>query len=82
MRLSQHSAGGVNQLVYSPRLHARHDDEIFEHLKRDFPEMFEEPYDKITKLDEEAMKSKEGKEKWRKFIESCVFPPLSLDPNV
>ncbi|KAI0791572.1 polysaccharide biosynthesis-domain-containing protein [Irpex lacteus] len=48
----------------------KHDDEIFEHLKRDFPEMFEEPYDKITKLDEEAMKSKEGKEKWRKFIES------------
>ncbi|KAI0083786.1 polysaccharide biosynthesis-domain-containing protein [Irpex rosettiformis] len=48
----------------------KHDDEIFEHLKRDFPEMFEEPYDKITKLDEEWMKSKDGKEKWRKFIDS------------
>ena len=34
--------------------------------------MFEEPYDKITKLDEDAMKSKEGKERWRKFIESYV----------
>lgn len=48
----------------------RQDDEIFEHFKSDFPELFEEPYDKITKLDEELMKSKDGKEKWRKFIES------------
>ena len=48
----------------------RLDDEIFEHAKTDFPELFEEPYERITKLDEEWMKSKEGKERWRKFIES------------
>ncbi|KAF7790651.1 hypothetical protein EIP86_001607 [Pleurotus ostreatoroseus] len=46
------------------------DDQIFEHMKKDFPELFEEPYERITKLDEEWMKSKEGKEQWRKFIES------------
>ncbi|PSR75703.1 hypothetical protein PHLCEN_2v8994 [Hermanssonia centrifuga] len=46
------------------------DDDIFDHFKREFPENFEEPYEHITKLDEESMKSKEGKEKWRKFIES------------
>lgn len=46
------------------------DDEIFDHMKKDFPELFEEPYARITKLDEEWMKSKEGKERWRKFIES------------
>ncbi|KAI0342492.1 DUF757-domain-containing protein [Trametopsis cervina] len=48
----------------------RLDDEIFDHLKKDFPELFEEPYEKITKLDEEWMKSKDGKERWRKFIET------------
>lgn len=46
------------------------DDEIFEHFKADFPELFVEPYERITKLDEDMMKSKEGKEKWRKFIET------------
>ena len=53
-----------------PRVVCRLDDEIFEHAKTDFPELFEEPYERITKLDEEWMKSKEGKERWRKFIES------------
>lgn len=48
----------------------KQDDEIFEHFKRDFPELFVEPYDKIRKLDEDMMKSKDGKERWRKFIES------------
>ncbi|KIP10797.1 hypothetical protein PHLGIDRAFT_28275 [Phlebiopsis gigantea 11061_1 CR5-6] len=48
----------------------KQDDEIYEHFKRDFPEIFVEPYERITKLDEDMMKSKEGKEKWRKFIES------------
>ena len=51
--------------------HARRlDDEIFEHLGQAFPELMEEPYDKITKIDEEAMKSKEGKKRWRDFIET------------
>jgi len=39
------------------------DDEIFEHFKRDFPE-----FDPATSIDEDTMKSKEGKERWRKFI--------------
>lgn len=40
-------------------------------MKQDFPELFADP-EKIARLDEEWMKSKEGKERWRKFIESCV----------
>ena len=39
------------------------DDEIFEHLKTEFPEI-----DVSKTLDEDRMKSKEGKEKWRKFM--------------
>jgi hypothetical protein len=35
---------------------------------REFPEMAEPPHDKITRLDEEWMKSPDGKERWRKFI--------------
>jgi hypothetical protein len=50
----------------------RYDDEIVEHTKREFPELFEEPYTKLKKLDEEWMKSKEGKERWRKFMAECV----------
>ncbi|KZT26079.1 DUF757-domain-containing protein [Neolentinus lepideus HHB14362 ss-1] len=46
------------------------DDEIFEHVMKDFPELAEEPYDKVTKIDEEWMKSKEGKERWRQFIQA------------
>ncbi|RMZ72337.1 DUF757 domain [Pyrenophora seminiperda CCB06] len=39
------------------------DDEIYEHLKKDFPD-----FDASATLNEDEMKSKEGKEKWRKFI--------------
>lgn len=39
------------------------DDEIYEHFKAEFPEI-----DPAEKLDEDKMKSKEGKEKWRKFM--------------
>ena len=39
------------------------DDEIYEHFRRDFPE-----YDAARTLDEEKMKSKEGKEMWRNFM--------------
>lgn len=35
--------------------------------------MFEAPYEGLVKLDENYMKSKEGKEKWRNFINACVF---------
>lgn len=39
------------------------DDEIYEHLKKDFPEF--DPKETIT---EDEMKSKTGKERWRKFM--------------
>lgn len=40
----------------------RLDDEIFEHLKKDFPD-----FDPAAEINEEEMKSKDGKERWRKF---------------
>jgi hypothetical protein len=40
----------------------RMDDEIMEHLKKDFPE-----FDPAVPLNEDEMKSKEGKERWRNF---------------
>jgi len=39
------------------------DDEIYTHLKTDFPE-----FDPAAKIDEDEMKSKTGKERWRKFL--------------
>ncbi|KAF8179911.1 DUF757-domain-containing protein [Pholiota molesta] len=48
----------------------KYDDEIFEHMMRDFPELAEAPYDKVVKIDEDWMKSAEGKKRWREFIES------------
>lgn len=39
------------------------DDEIYEHLMADFP-----GFDPAETIDEEKMKSKTGKEKWRKFM--------------
>lgn len=39
------------------------DDEIYEHFKRDFPD-----FDPSKTIDEDAMKSKEGKERWRNFM--------------
>jgi hypothetical protein len=39
------------------------DDEIYEHFKKDFPE-----FDPKATIDEEEMKGKEGKERWRTFI--------------
>ncbi|EDR04221.1 uncharacterized protein LACBIDRAFT_191356 [Laccaria bicolor S238N-H82] len=46
------------------------DDEIYAHAQSSFPELFVPPYDKLIKLDEEWMKSPQGKERWRVFIES------------
>ena len=40
----------------------RLDDEIYEHLKKDFPD-----FDPAAELDEEEVKSKDGKERWRNF---------------
>lgn len=39
------------------------DDEIFEHFKKDFPD-----FDPTETIDEDKMKSKEGKEQWRDFM--------------
>jgi len=39
------------------------DDDILEHLQRDFPD-----FDPAETIDEDKMKSKEGKEKWRNFM--------------
>lgn len=39
------------------------DDDIYEHLKRDFPEL-----DVSKTIDEDEMKSKAGKERWRNFM--------------
>lgn len=39
---------------------------------KDFPELATEPHEKLRKLDEEWMKSADGKKRWRKFIESWV----------
>ena len=41
----------------------RIDDEIYDHFKREFPE-----FDATGTIDEDNMKSKKGKERWRKFI--------------
>ncbi|TFY59932.1 hypothetical protein EVG20_g7608 [Dentipellis fragilis] len=43
------------------------DDEIFEHVMKDFTELTE-PHEKLVRLDEDWMKSKDGKERWRAFI--------------
>lgn len=53
----------------------RYDDEIFEHTLREFPEFADAPHARLVTLDEEWMKSKEGKERWRAFITACVFSP-------
>ncbi|KAF6837939.1 duf757 domain-containing protein [Colletotrichum musicola] len=39
------------------------DDEILEHLKTDFPE-----FDPAATIDEDEMKSKAGKDRWRKYM--------------
>ena len=41
----------------------RMDDEIYEHFRREFPE-----FDPKETIDEDKMKSKEGKERWRSFM--------------
>jgi hypothetical protein len=51
----------------------RIDDEIFEHTMKTFPELADPPYDNLVKLDEEWMKSPDGKERWRNFIERWDF---------
>lgn len=45
----------------------KHDDDIFNQLLEDFPE-FKDPA-KAAEVNEDEMKSKEGKERWRTFCE-------------
>ncbi|TFK28238.1 DUF757-domain-containing protein [Coprinopsis marcescibilis] len=45
------------------------DDEIFEDTIKTFPELGEAPYTKLINIDEEWMKSKDGKTRWREFCE-------------
>ena len=54
----------------------RFDDEIFEHTMRDFPEFADAPHSGLVKLDEDWIKSKEGKERWRTFINAYVYPVI------
>ena len=62
------------------RAHAwdRYDDEIFEHTLREFPEFAAAPHTSLSKLDEDWMKSKEGKERWREFINAYVLFPRAI----
>jgi hypothetical protein len=51
---------------------------------REFPEFATAPHASLVALDEEWMKSKEGKERWRGFINalralSCLFGGSSLN---
>lgn len=39
------------------------DDEIYDHLRKDFP-----TFDPAATINEDEMKSKEGKERWRAFM--------------
>ena len=52
-------------------VHEKHriDDEIFEDAITTFPELSENEHAKVTKLDEEWMKSESGKTRWRDFIQ-------------
>lgn len=46
----------------------KYDDEIYDHFSEVFPDLVKPPYTGLAKLDEDMMKSPEGKEKWRVFI--------------
>ena len=47
----------------------RIDDEIYEDAIATFPEFAEPPHSKLVKLDEDWMKSSDGKKRWREFME-------------
>lgn len=49
---------------------SRLDDEIFEHTLATFPELAENSHARLIQLDEDWMKSVDGKERWRLFIQS------------
>ena len=49
--------------------HRRLDDEIYEDAIKTFPEFAEPPHEKLVKIDEDWMKSADGKKRWREFCE-------------
>lgn len=59
------------RVIYSAHT-LRIDDEIFEHLSAAFPEALEEPYSKLTNIDEDWMKSDSGKRRWREYMMQYV----------
>jgi hypothetical protein len=63
-------ASPVNQALFDGRI--RIDDEIYEDTMATFPELGEEPYTKLIKIDEDWMKSADGKKRWRDLCERCV----------
>ena len=54
------------------------DDEIYNDLMETFPELNQEPYEKLAKIDEDWMKNPEGKKRWAEFMNRCVFRSRSL----
>lgn len=67
--------------VHRYSLSDRIDDEIFEHTMKAFPELADPPYHNLVKLDEEWMKSPDGKKRWRDFIERWEFFRLPFLPS-
>jgi len=47
----------------------KYDDEIFEHTMSTFPELAEDEHKKLVVVDEDWMKSADGKKRWRVFCE-------------
>jgi len=47
----------------------KYDDDIFKDFSEKFPELVTPPYDGLIKLNEDMMKSADGKKRWREFIE-------------
>ena len=45
------------------------DDEIYNDLMETFPELSQEPYEKLAKIDEDWMKNADMKKRWRDFME-------------
>lgn len=57
------------------------DDDIFQHTIATFPEFNTEGHEKLVRLDEDSLKSEEGKKKWRDFINQCVHIVIFFLPN-
>lgn len=57
---------------FCPEQHRRLDDEIYDHVISEFPELVENEHEKLIKLDEDWLKSEDGKKRWRAFINASV----------